>query len=157
MPLKTQRVALAAIVAVLLLALAGRASADPMAELDDQVGAPQTDDPAAPPRLIFTTVDSSPRPALLGPLYATYVGLQAADGYLTWTAVHHGAAEQNVIVAPIAGNAYGLLGLKVGLSVATILLIERLRHDHPRAAVWMMVALNSGMSWVVWQNRRWLP
>jgi hypothetical protein len=83
--------------------------------------------------------------------------LLASDGYLTWTAVHHGAVEQNVIVKPVAGNAPGLLGVKVGMSVATILLMERLRHDHPRAAVWMMVALNSGASWVVWRNRQRLP
>jgi hypothetical protein len=135
----TQVVRSAAIVAGLLLAFAGRASADP------------------PSPLTFAPTDPPPRPALLLPLYASYVGLQVTDGYLTWTAVHHGAVEQNVIVKPIAGNAPGLLGVKVGISVATILLMERLRHDHPRAAVWMMVALNSGASWVVWRNRQWLP
>jgi hypothetical protein len=40
-------------------------------------------------------------------LYSSYAGLAAADGYLTWQAVHNGAIETNPVVAPIVRDAPG--------------------------------------------------
>src|SRR5262249_26579141 len=89
---------------------------------------------------------------LMPPLYTTFAGLSAADGYLTWLAVHRGATEANRFVAPIAGDAAGLSGLKVATGAVTVLAVERLRRDHPRTAMWVMIAANSAMMWVVWHN-----
>jgi len=85
-------------------------------------------------------------------LYTSFAGLTAADGYLTWLAVHRGAVEVNPFVAPIAGDAAGLSGLKVATGAVTLLAVERLRRDHPRAAMWMMIAANGTMTWAVWHN-----
>jgi len=90
--------------------------------------------------------------SLKTPLYTNFAGLTAADGYLTWLAVHRGATEANRFVAPIAGDAAGLAGLKVATGAVTFLAVERLRRDHPRAAMWMMIAANGTMTWVVWHN-----
>jgi hypothetical protein len=90
--------------------------------------------------------------ALMMPLYTSFAGLTAADGSLTWLAVHRGAVEANRFVAPIAGDAAGLSGLKVATGAVTLLAVEQLRRDHPRAAMWMMIAVNGTLTWVVWHN-----
>jgi len=107
----------------------------------------------APP--IFTmsvTVKPVPPPALMAPLYSSFAGLAVADGYLTWQAVHQGAVETNPLVAPIARDASGLAAFKFVTGAATFLAVERIRRDHPRAAMWIMAAADSGMVWVVWHN-----
>jgi hypothetical protein len=104
---------------------------------------------------IFTmsvTVKPASSPSLITPLYSSFAGLAAADGYLTWLAVHRGAVEANPVIAPIARDAYGLAAFKFATGAATFLAVERIRRDHPKAAVWLMVAANSGMMWVVWHN-----
>jgi hypothetical protein len=104
---------------------------------------------------IFTmsvTVKPVPSPALMASLYSSYAGLAAADGYLTWQAVHSGAVETNPMVAPIVRDASGLAAFKFATGAATVLAVERIRRDHPRAAMWIMVAANGGMAWVVWHN-----
>lgn len=113
----------------------------------------ETTDFTSPP--FFTTSPGvkpvGPSP-LMTPLYTSFAGLTAADGYLTWRAIHRGAEEKNGFVAPIAGDAAGLTGLKIATGAVTLLAVERLRRDHPRAAIWMMVAANTSMVWVVWHN-----
>jgi hypothetical protein len=107
----------------------------------------------APP--IFTmsvTVKPVPSPALMASLYSSYAGLAAADGYLTWQAVHSGAVETNPMVAPLARDASGLAAFKFATGAATFLAVERIRRDHPRTAMWIMAAANGGMAWVVWHN-----
>jgi hypothetical protein len=108
----------------------------------------------APP--IFTlsvTVKPLPSPALMAPLYSSFAGLAAADAYLTWHAVRAGGAvEANPVVAPIARSASGLTAFKFATGAAAFLAVERIRRDHPRAAVWIMAAANGGMMWVVWHN-----
>jgi Domain of unknown function (DUF5658) len=107
----------------------------------------------APP--IFTmavNVKPLPPPKLMMPLYSSFAALSASDVYLTWLGMHHGAVEANPLVAPIARNASGLAAFKVATGAATFLAVERLRRDHPRAAVWMLAAANGGMMWVVWHN-----
>jgi hypothetical protein len=105
------------------------------------------------PPLFTTAVDVKTEPPIpMAPLYASFAGLTAADGYLTWRAVHNGATEANRFVAPVAGDAVGLTVLKVSTGAITVLAADRLRRQHPRTAMWMMVVANSGMMWVVWHN-----
>jgi hypothetical protein len=56
------------------------------------------------------------------------------------------------VVAPIAGDAAGLAAFKFATGAVTVLAAERLRRDHPRAAMLIMAAANGGMMWVVWHN-----
>jgi hypothetical protein len=107
---------------------------------------------AAPARAQSVEKPESPSPSIFKPLYTSFAGLTAADGYLTWRAVHRGAVETNRFVAPIAGDAAGLSGLKVATGAVTLLAVEQLRRDHPRAAMWMMIAVNGTMTSVVWHN-----
>jgi hypothetical protein len=120
-----------------------------------RVGAQSLDQPPfkAPP-LFATAIDvkAGQPPIPLAPLYGSFAALTAADGYLTWRAVHQGATERNRFVAPVAGDAVGLTALKVATGAVTVLSVERIRRQHPRTAVWMMVVANSGMMWVVWHN-----
>ena len=110
--------------------------------------------PFQPSPLFTSSVDvkAVQPPALMAPLYGSFAALAAADGYLTWRAVHRGATEENRFVAPVAGDAAGLTGLKVATGAVTVLAVERLRRQHPRTAMWLMVAANSSMMWVVWHN-----
>jgi hypothetical protein len=105
-----------------------------------------------PPITMSVAVKPVPSPALMASLYSGYAGLAAADGYLTWQAVHNGAVETNPMVAPIARDAPGLTAFKFATGAATLLAVERIRRDHPRAAMWIMAAANGGMVWVVWHN-----
>jgi len=112
----------------------------------------KTDVPSPPMIKMSIEVKPVEPSSLITPLYASFAGLTAADGYLTWLAVHRGATEANRFVAPIAGDAAGLSGLKVATGAVTVLAVQRLRRDHPRAAMWIMIAANGGMAWVVWHN-----
>ncbi len=104
---------------------------------------------------IFTmsvTVKPLTSPAMMMPLYSSFASLTATDGYLTWFAVHRGAVEENPLAAPMAVNPIGMTAFKVATGAATLFAVERLRRDHPKAAMWTMVAINSGMAWVVIHN-----
>jgi|SRR6185369_1174725 len=104
---------------------------------------------------IFTmavTVRPLSAPALMTPLYSSFATLTASDGYLTWAAVHRGAEEENPIAAPVAASPVGLTAFKVVTGAATLFAVERLRRDHPKTAMWLMLAVNGGMTWVVLHN-----
>jgi hypothetical protein len=108
--------------------------------------------PAPPIFTMSVSVKPVPSPALMTSLYSSYAGLAAADGYLTWQAVHNGAVETNPMVAPIVRDAPGLTAFKFATGAVTFLAVERIRRDHPRAAMWIMAGANGGMMWVVWHN-----
>jgi len=56
------------------------------------------------------------------------------------------------VAAPVAESPVGLTAFKVVTGAATVLAVERLRRDHPKTAMWMMLAVNGGMAWVVLHN-----
>jgi hypothetical protein len=120
-----------------------------------RVGAQSVDHSSFQTPPLFTTaidVKAAQPPIPMAPLYASFAGLTAADGYLTWRAVHNGATEANRFIAPIAGDGARLAVFKVATGVVTVVASEQLSHQHPRTAMWMMVVANSGMMWVVWHN-----
>jgi hypothetical protein len=134
---------------IVLSLLSGRLSAQQADAPDPLLRSPHVE--------AVTTSDSAPRPAALGPLYLSFVGLEVADGLLTWNLLNSGASEINPVVSPASGNAFVLTGVKVVGTAATIVLVERLRHKHPRAAVWTMVAINVGMGLAVLHNASIAP
>lgn len=95
-----------------------------------------------------------PRPRVLLPLYTGLAALQAIDGYQTWSTVRTGGVELNPLLSPIGGNPYGVAALKAAGTTATIVVVDRLRRRHPRAALVMMIAIDAGMSAVVVRNAR---
>ena len=94
------------------------------------------------------------RPSLLIPLYISLASLQMVDAYQTWDTVGAGGTEVNPVMAPFAGSPSSVLLLKASASAATILFAEHLRRKHPRTAVVFMIALNIGMTAVVYHNVR---
>ena len=129
---------------IVLSLLSGRLSAQQADAPDSLLRSPHVE--------VVTPNDRAPRPAALAPLYVSFVGLEVADGFLTWNLLHSGASELNPVVSPVSGNPLFLTGFKLVGTATTIVLVERLRHNHPRAAVWTMVAINVGMGLAVLHN-----
>ena len=168
--LSSRRVALAASLGVMLIALSARhASAQdiviaPIPLISNPLGthAITAFDPliALPPIDFFSGLDhglgvatpSSKRPAALIPLYASFASLQVFDVSSTLRAIERGAYEANPVVAPLVNSTPALAAMKAGSTVAVIYLTERLRKRHRIAAVLLMAGLNAGYVGVVTHN-----
>src|SRR5919198_3772083 len=124
------------------------------------VGAPQlaTSDDA---RLPATTTAEPPvsapatspapaaqRPVVLIPLYASFASLEALDVVSTLHAFDAGTGEGNPLLATVRSPA-ALAAIKGASAAGLIWATERLRREHPIAAVVVMVAANSALATVV--------
>ena len=108
------------------------------------MGQPSTHDP------LITNHDR--RPALLLPLYGSFVTLQALDVMTTMRALNQGGHEANPLMAGAVGSPAAFVALKAASTVSTVIASEKLRRDHPVAAVLLMVGVNSLMATVVAHN-----
>ena len=113
----------------------------------------------ARPRLVLApvslvVVESAPakRPAVLPVFYATLGAVSAWDMYSTSAALKAGAVEGNPIVAPVASNTGGMLGLKLATAGTTIFFAERLWRKNRVAAIVMMAAINGATAAVAVRN-----
>jgi hypothetical protein len=111
------------------------------------------------------TVDSLPpapatptgwsAPALHISLSASFASLQTLDVVTTLRSVHSGAAvEANPLVAGLARHPAALVGLKAGLTAATIVSMRGFAKAHPKAAALTLIGLNVGSAFVVGSNFR---
>jgi len=94
----------------------------------------------------------TPRPQPLIPLYVSFATLEALDVASTSRVLEMGGRESNPIVASVWGSPVALAALKAGTAAGLILAAERLRRDHPKAALILMIAGNSGMAAIVAHN-----
>jgi Domain of unknown function (DUF5658) len=95
----------------------------------------------------------SARPKALTPLCIVYGALQTLDVHSTLRALDAGAREGNPIFAPMLPGSPGvLIASKAATSAGMFLLTDRLRRQHPRAAVWTMIVLDSAYATVVANN-----
>ena len=92
--------------------------------------------------------------AAFGTLYTSFGLLQALDAHSTSRALASGAIESNGLVAGIADRPILLMGAKTAVTAGTIVLMERLRKRHPKAAMVTMIALNSAYAVIVVRNSR---
>jgi hypothetical protein len=92
--------------------------------------------------------------AAFGTLYTSFGLLQALDAHSTSRALASGAVESNALVAHFAHRPILLMGAKVAMAAGTIVLMERFRKRHPKAAMVTMMALNSAYAVVVVRNSR---
>ena len=94
------------------------------------------------------------RPAVLMPLYFTFVGLQALDVHSTMSAVESGAREANPMVRGTVGNPAGMVVLKAGTAAGVVFLTEKVWRRNRTAAIVTMFALNSVYVTVAAHNYR---
>jgi uncharacterized protein DUF5658 len=92
------------------------------------------------------------RPAVLMPLYVTFVGLQALDVHSTMSAVGSGAREANPMMRSAVGNPAGMVVLKAGTAVGVVFLTEKVWRHNRTAAIVTMFALNSAYITVAAHN-----
>jgi hypothetical protein len=96
--------------------------------------------------------DPPGRPGLLMPLYAGHIALHGADLHSTFTALDRGLREANPLFSD--GNRFRMVGAKVAISAVSIIATEKLRKRNPAAAVGLMVAANTGLTYLVARNYR---
>jgi hypothetical protein len=92
------------------------------------------------------------RPAALGPLYVSMVGLHALDVHSTWRVLNAGGSESNPLVRRIVGSPAGVVAVKAGSSAAVIYAAEKMWKHNRTAAIVMMVGINSAYAAVVAHN-----
>jgi hypothetical protein len=134
------RVSLYALACLASLALAGA----PKPADDDKTSSPTAT--AAPVR------EAQPRHPSLVPLYFSFATLEALDVASTARVIEGGGRESNPIVASVWGSPVGLAALKAGTAAGLIVAAQRLRKDHPKTALVLMIAANSGMTAIVAHN-----
>jgi hypothetical protein len=91
-------------------------------------------------------------PTTMKRMYITYGALQAADITTTLVGLSRGGYEANPLVRGFADKPAALMAVKVGTSVGTYFLVERLRKDKPLAAAITLAAINSTLAVVVVNN-----
>jgi hypothetical protein len=94
-------------------------------------------------------------PALHTSLAVSFAALQTLDAATTLRGIRLGrASEANPLMGGLAQHPAALVGLKAGLTAATILSMRGFSKTHPKAAVFTMLALNAGSAFVVRSNFR---
>ena len=88
------------------------------------------------------------RPALLPVLYVGSAVLQAYDAYSTLSALKAGAVEANPLMKGAVTSPVALVGIKAGVSAASIIAAERMWH-HNRLGAIAMMAISNGMMAIV--------
>jgi len=95
------------------------------------------------------------RPAVLPPLYLSFVALQTYDGYATLRGVGRGAAEANPLMGGLASRPTAFWAVKAASTGAALFAAEQLwRHHHRGNAILTMVAANAAMSAIAARNAR---
>ena len=115
---------------------------------DDKASSGQATSSAQP----TPSADETPRPQPLMQLYVSFATLEALDVASTSRVLESGGRESNPIVASAWGSPVALAALKAGTAAGLIFAAERLRRDHPKAALILMIAGNSGMAAIVAHN-----
>jgi cation transport ATPase len=109
-------------------------------------------DPPAGPVLSRASQPLPDRPSLLSPLYVSFATLQVLDIHSTLRASSFGAREGNPLVAVLLASPVAFVASKAAITTGLIYASEGLRKRHPRAAVLMMIGLNSAYALVVAHN-----
>jgi hypothetical protein len=127
----------------------------------------RTEEPAAPAFHEVATESADPpeepapseagraprdRPAALAPMYISFTALQVLDIHSTLRAPDFGAREANPLVGGLLASPPAFVASKALVTAGLIYVSERLRRRHPRAAVLMMIGVNSAYAAVVTRN-----
>ena len=115
-----------------------------------QAFAPQ----ATPPPAGAASQAVQGRPAALMPLYASFVTLQVLDLHSTAYALDRGAVETNPAMKGFVDNQVAMAAMKAAGTAGVIFISEKLRVRNKAAALALMIASNTAMTWVVQHNYR---
>jgi hypothetical protein len=96
---------------------------------------------------------SAPRPLALS-LYGSFIALEGLDVHSTLKGMQSGrTTEANPLLGSMASSPPMLIAFKAGTAAGIIALCEQMRKDgHGKAAVFVMIGLNSAYAMVVAHN-----
>jgi hypothetical protein len=94
------------------------------------------------------------RPQVLLPLYVSFSVLQMMDVHSTNRALDRGGVESNPLMKGFVGNNASLIAVKAGGTAVAIYAAERLWRRNRAASIGLMIAANTGITWVVQHNYR---
>lgn len=87
-------------------------------------------------------------------MYGGFVTLQGLDAHSTLRALDAGLVEGNPLMRWATDHPVGLVSMKAGATVATLLVAEKIRKKHPKRALIFMAAINAAYAFVVSHNYR---
>jgi hypothetical protein len=119
----------------------------------DQTFAPFMVDAAARERIAGRQI---PTPVVTA-LYTGLATTQALDVHSTLRAIDGGSREANAAMRWATKHPATFIGIKAATTAGTLYLIDRMRPRHPKAALFLLVALNSASAIVVAHNYRASP
>jgi hypothetical protein len=86
-------------------------------------------------------------------LFGTFVALQALDTATTLHAVRsQGGRELNPFMSGLTEHPAAFVATKSAFTAATILLVRHAAKQHPKAAVWTAIVMNSAYGCIVANN-----
>lgn len=85
-------------------------------------------------------------------LEASYIVLNAADLVTTYKVIKYGGREVNPTMKPFIDNKFEAIAFKTVATLGILALNRQIKKDHPKLALWSLVALNVGMGYVVQHN-----
>ena len=94
------------------------------------------------------------RPSALPALYVGFAGLQAFDFYSTRRALAQGGQEANPVMKGIVGNPFAFAAVKGVMTVAPMMIANRMWRTNRVGAIVTMVVANGAMAAVAANNAR---
>jgi len=91
-------------------------------------------------------------PEFVRKLYYGYAALQMTDAATTLVSVNRGAREANPLLQHAARNPAAMIGIKAATIGGTILMLEKVRKDHPVVATASLIAINATLAVVAVNN-----
>jgi hypothetical protein len=85
------------------------------------------------------------RPSILPVLYATFIGLEAYDGYSTLKGTKQGASESNPLLRGFTDKPGAVWAVKGGAAFASIYFAERLWRSHHRGEAIVVMTVSNGI------------
>lgn len=108
----------------------------------------------APQVVARSTPEPARRPKPLVPLYVSFASLQVMDIHSTSRALDRGGVEANPLMKSVAGHPIAFAAVKIAGSAALVYAAEKMWKKKRKAAVIYMVAVNTGLAFVVRHNYR---
>jgi hypothetical protein len=85
-------------------------------------------------------------------LYYSYAALQMTDAVTTLVSVNRGAREANPLLQNAARNPAVMIGIKAATVGGTVLMLEKVRREHPVVATVSLIAINATLAVVAVNN-----